>query len=98
MTFSRSIDFTIFDYVNFQTISVNNYPLSAFTLNYTIIDSKTYRIKIKPVGYIFLYNETVTVTTKSISTPIDNSIDGMPFKNATYGQAASLNWFLLRSP
>lgn len=63
MTFSRNLDMATFDYANFQTIEVSNYPLSAFTIAYTVLDSRTYRISIKPIGYAFIYNETVKVKT-----------------------------------
>jgi hypothetical protein len=86
MTFSRDLDMTTFDYANFQTIEISNYPLSAFTLTYSVIDSKTYRISIKPNGYAFIYNETVKVKTVVQPATLHMSSDAYPFHVSTYSR------------
>ncbi len=63
MLFSRALNFSTFDYNNFQTISIENNDLANFITYITITGSSSYRITVEPKGYIFLYNETVTVTT-----------------------------------
>lgn len=98
MTFTRALDPLTFDNVNFQTLEVSNYPLSAFNITYEWLNSNTYRIKVKPIGYIFLYNETVTVTTMAVPSTLHNSLDLIPFHLTTYLQTASLRWFLMKIP
>lgn len=104
MQFSRELDFTTFDYQNFQAITISSsnmhYDLSMFTVTYKVIGKGTYRIILEPVGYIFLYNATFTVTTKNYdnTTGPDYSIDLMPFKETDYAKSASLSWFLIKGP
>ena len=98
---SQSLNFSTFDYKNFQTITVTSrnlqYTLDMFDVSYKFLSERSYRIVLKPKGYIFLYNATFTATTKA-STNTDFSAFGMPFKPPTYLQTASLVWFLIQGP
>lgn len=100
--FSRAMDFNTFDYVNFQDITISSqemsYDLSMFTVTYSIRSQMSYRIIIEPKSYIFLYNATFTVTTRSTADPNDQSIQLMPFHPANYAKSAALTWFLLKGP
>lgn len=98
MQFSRDLNFSTFDYINFQDISIANQDMSSFTVYYTITSSSSYRITIEPKGYIFLYNDTVTVTTADQPDPLDYSRDDMPFKTTNYQKTGTKNWFLMNSP
>jgi hypothetical protein len=99
MDFNRDINFTTFDYVKFQTLSISNYDLnSSFYTYYTLTSNSSYRITIEPIGYIFLYNETVTVETVEQSSTLNYSIDSMPFKTTNYLKNSTKNWFLMNSP
>lgn len=98
MQFSRDVDFVALDYQNFQTLSISNTQLPSFNIGYSITSGSSYRITIQPKGYIFLYNETVTVTTREEPTTLDYSIDSMPFKTTNYQKTAEKNWFLMNSP
>jgi hypothetical protein len=98
MTFSSPINFTSFDYQNFQTISIANNPISQFTVTYQITSSSSYRITITPINFVFLYNDTVTVTTIALNSTIDSALSGYPFKPSNYQKSGSMNWFLLKAP
>lgn len=103
MMFSRNMDFSIFDMANFQDITINSnnmqYTKSMFNFTYQNKSKSFYRITIEPIGYIFLYNATFTVTTRSTrNTTIDYSIDNMPFMDSNYQKTASLSWFLIKGP
>lgn len=65
MTFTKALNFGTFDMTTFQTISIQNVDASEYTVTYQQISSTEYRIIIEPLGYIFLYNYTVTITTKA---------------------------------
>ncbi len=56
MIFTKDLNFTSFDYMNFQTIFISNSQMSSFTVSYAITGNNTYRITVSPIGYIFLYN------------------------------------------
>lgn len=102
MMFSQNLDFSTFDYKNFQTITITSgsiqYTLDMFDVSYRQISSSTYRIILKPTGYIFLYNATFTVTTKAQDNNTDYSLILMPFKTTNYLKTASLSWFLIQGP
>lgn len=84
MIFSADIDFTVFDYVNFQTLSFGSYSQADFIINYIPLSTKSYRISIKTSGFIFLYNETIAVTTIVQPATLDTAISGLPFKMSNY--------------
>ncbi len=69
-----------------------------FDVSYRTISGSTYRIILKPKGYIFLYNATFTVTTKAQDNTTDYSLIMMPFKTTNYLKTASLDWFLIQGP
>lgn len=71
MSFSRDIDFNLLDYQTFQTIDITNNDINNFNIYYSITSASSYRITVQPKGYIFLYNETVTVTTREEPTTLD---------------------------
>ncbi len=102
MMFSQSLNFSSFDYKNFQTISISSsniqYTIDMFNVSYKLLSATTYRIILKPLGYIFLYNATFTVTTKAQDNTTDYSLIMMPFKSTTYLKSASLSWFLIQGP
>lgn len=102
MVFSQNIDFKTFDYKNFQTISIDSgnmhYTIDMFNVTYQIKSGSSYRIILKPSGYIFLYNATFTVTTKAQPNVTDYSAIGMPFKTTNYLKTANLSWFLIKGP
>jgi hypothetical protein len=102
MTFTQSLNFTSFNYQNFQTITISSsnmaYTLSMFTVTYKLMSGSAYRISLKPAGYIFLYNATFTVTTEAQPNATDYSLGEMPFNPTNYLQTASLNWFLILGP
>lgn len=67
MVFTFPLDFTTFPMQTFQTVSFDNamITLSAFNVTYSVLNSSAYRISLAPLGYAFMVNETVTVTTMS---------------------------------
>jgi hypothetical protein len=84
--------------VNFQNISIEKISSSEYTVSYQLIDKYSYRIIIEPKGYIFLYNDTVSITTMALPATLHKSNDSYPFKPVAYSKTATLNWFLLKSP
>ncbi len=103
MIFSQRLNFAVFDYVNFQDITITStemkYDMSMFTVSYEIKNQAFYRIILEPVSYIFLYNATFTVTTRSTANlTSDQSTVFMPFKSTNYAKSASLTWFLIKGP
>lgn len=98
MTFTRTMDFSTFDYQNFQTITITNQDLANYDVTYTITSGLSYRITLQPKGFAFLYNETVNVVTVDPPTTYDTSADTMPFKSTNYQKADTINWFLMKSP
>lgn len=68
MLFTQPLDFTTFDYLAFQNITITSkniqYTLDMFNVTYTLLTTSSYRITIEPKTYIFLYNATFTVTTQ----------------------------------
>jgi hypothetical protein len=69
MLFTQNLNYSSFDYINFQTITIDSgnlhYTLDMFNVTYKKLSGSSYRIILKPGGYIFLYNATFTVTTRS---------------------------------
>lgn len=102
MVFSQKLDFTTFDYMNFQSIAIDSnnmhYTLSMFDISFKLLTSNSYRIILKPNGYIFLYNATFTVTTRAQTNVTDYSLILLPFKPSNYLKTASLTWFLIQGP
>ncbi len=102
MVFSQTMDFTTFDMTTFQTITVesNNmhYTIDMFEVTYEKRSASSYRIILKPAGYIFLYNATFTCTTRAQTNVTDYSGLKMPFKTTNYLKTASLKWFLIQGP
>ena len=84
MVFSQNMDFTTFDMTTFQTITIDSnnmhYTIDMFNVSYAKRSKSTYRIYLKPAGYVFLYNVTFTVTTRTKLNVTDYSAIGMPFK------------------
>ena len=102
MQFTEDLDFTTFDYQNFQTINITSkdlaYTMDMFNVTYTQISNSCYRITLEPKTYIFLYNATFTVTTKADPGTPEYSLAGMPLKTSNYLKNASLTWFLIKGP
>jgi len=102
MVFSQTMNFNTFNYKSFQTITISSgnmhYTIDMFNVTYQITSGSSYRIILQPLGYIFLYNATFTVTTEAQPNATDYSSLGMPFKTTNYLQTASLNWFLIQGP
>lgn len=98
MQFSRDLNFTTFDYQSFQSLSISKQDISHFDIYYSITSSSAYRITLEPKGYIFIYNETVTVTTMEEPSTLHYSRDNMPFKTTNYQKIAEKKWFLMNSP
>ena len=98
MTFTKDLNFSSFDMTTFQTISISSISSSEYTVTYQQLTSSSYRIFVEPIGYIFLYNDTVLVTTKSQPASLDTANDDVPFKPSNYGKTASISWFLLKCP
>jgi hypothetical protein len=98
MTFTKPLDFTTFSMTTFQTVSIDGVAAGEYTVTYTQLSNSSYRITLQPTGYIFLYNQTVTVTTKTQPAILDTAADLTPFKPASYSKTGTINWFLLRSP
>ena len=69
MLFTQNLDFNTFDYINFQTIAIDSsnmdYTLDMFNITYKKLTGSSYRISLKPNNYIYLYNATFTVTTRT---------------------------------
>lgn len=59
------MNFTSFIYTDFASVSISNVPSTDYTMTYQVLDNYTYRIIVQPIGYIFMYNYSVTVTTKA---------------------------------
>lgn len=102
MQFSQDLNFTTFNYLTFQTITITSqniqYTLDMFTVTYSFMSSSAYRIILEPKTYIFLYNATFTVTTETQPNVTDTSLTLMPFKSTNYLMTASLTWFLIKGP
>jgi hypothetical protein len=98
MQFTRDLNFSTFDMTSFQTVSISNQQLANYNVAYEVTSTSSYRISLEPKGYVFLYNETVTVLTKDPPSPYEESLDGLPFKTSTYQKTGSKSWFLMRSP
>lgn len=98
MTFTKPVDFTIIDMTTFQTVDVAGVAPSSYTVTYAQLTNSSYRITLQPTGYIFLYNQTVTVTTKVQPATTETSTDLTPIKTAVYSKTGTINWFLLKSP
>ncbi len=102
MLFSGELDNSTFDKTTFQTISISSkniqYTLDMFTVTYVDLSTSSYRIILEPKTYIFLYNATFTVLTKSEPSPVDVSLAGLPFKSSNYLKTASATWFLIKGP
>lgn len=88
MQFSRDLNFTTFDFQNFQSLSISKQDISNFNIYYSITSSSAYRITLEPKGYIFIYNETVTVATMEEPSILHYSSDSMPFKTTNYQKTA----------
>lgn len=56
MQFTRAMDFSTFDYQNFQTITITNQNVANYDVTYTFTSSSSYRITLSPKGFAFLYN------------------------------------------
>lgn len=63
MTYTYDLNFTSFNYQTFQTVAITNNDINNFNITTQITGTNSYRIIVQPKGFIFLYNETVTVTT-----------------------------------
>jgi len=99
MTFTKDLNFsTNFDMTTFQTIDIEGTSPAEYTVSYQQLTNNSYRIYIEPKGYIFLYNKTVTITTKTQPAIVDTANDTMPFKPAAYSKSGTIKWFLLKSP
>jgi len=69
-----------------------------FTLTYQVVSTSLYRIVIKPKGYIFLYNATFRVVTRTENGVTDYSQLGFPFDSQNYEVTSTLNWFVIKGP
>ena len=71
MNFTEEIDFTTFPMATFQSFSFDDtlITLEMFSFEYVVTSNKSYKIIMKPRGYTFLYNVTVTVTTMDMPSP-----------------------------
>jgi hypothetical protein len=69
-----------------------------FNVTYTVLSNMTYRITMMPVGFALIVNETVTVTTISMPSPINTAADTRPFKVESYGISSSLVWSYVMAP
>ena len=99
MTFTKDLNYATFDMTTFQTVTIESTSSSEYTVNYQILSASSYRIIIEPKGYIFLYNKTVTITTKTQPAVADTAADAItPFKPAAYSKSGTIKWFLLKSP
>lgn len=58
----------------------------------------TYRIKLVPTGYIFLYNVTFTVTTMEQTSTVDTAANLLPFKPTNYQMSIKNTWFVIKAP
>jgi hypothetical protein len=67
MMFTQDLNYSAFDMTSFQNITITSeniqYTANMFTFTYVNLTTSSYRIKIVPKTYIFLYNATFTVTT-----------------------------------
>lgn len=98
MNFTLPLDFATFDMANFQIVSFSGADNFVCSTTYTQLNGSAYRITLQPTGYAFLYNRTITVTTKTLPTSIDKAADLTPFKTSLYSKSKSIEWFLLKSP
>jgi hypothetical protein len=84
MIFSQALNFSMLDMISFQNITISSkniqYTLDMFDITYENMSSNSYRIKLKPKSYIFLYNATFTVVTIPFTSPGHYSKSGLPFK------------------
>jgi len=72
--------------------------MSEFNVSYQKLTSSSYRIIIEPLTFVFLYNDTVTVTTIALTSTLNTGLNGTPFMPSNYGKSAQVNWFLLKPP
>ena len=98
MEFNNDLDYNTFDMQSFQTVSITQVDTASYNLTYAVLSNSSYRITIALQGYVFIYNETVSVTTKSEPTPVDQGLNSVPFSNNSYSKTATLQWYILKSP
>lgn len=100
LTFTHPMDFTVFPMQTFQNIQFENsaLTLSAFSVNYTVIDSYTYRITLQPLGYSFMFNESVTVITIAYPGSDLTAQDGRPLRNSSYLMTDNLKFTYIKPP
>ena len=83
MSFNWKLDYSTFDKTAYQSITIASgeygYTLDMFNVTYVEVSQSLYRIKLKPKSYIFLYNATFTVTTRTFNNVLDYSQIGYPF-------------------
>lgn len=82
----------------FLSVSIEGLDTSAYTVTCRGWHDFFYYIFVKPIGYAFLYNRTVTVTTKAQPAIIDTAANFIPFKPTVYSKSKTISWFVLRSP
>jgi len=94
------MNFTSFPMQTFQTISFADatLSLSAFNVTYTAVNSTTYTISLLPLGYAFLNNENVTVTTEAYSGSDLYSINDRPLSNSSYQMSDNYIYTYLNPP
>ncbi len=56
MAYSLDLDFNSFNWQTFQTVSITNNDINNFDITYAITGNNSYRLIVKPKGFIFLYN------------------------------------------
>lgn len=100
------MDFKTFNMSGFQTYSVinpsNSLPAAItptmFSYNYTATNSSSYRITITPIGYLYLNNITLIVTTITQPTTGQFSVDGTQLNHNVYNVSVQTTWWLTQGP
>lgn len=72
--------------------------MSNFDVTYEVAAPKVMRIRMAPKGFIFIYNATITFTTRSFNGTYDKAANGYPFFNSNYAATKSISWFLIKAP
>lgn len=98
LKFDHPLNTVTFSRQSFQSFSYNqSFDVSLLSYSYVWLDSMSYRIIVKPVSYIYLYNCGVEVRTMDQPNVTQYSTDSVAFYYTVYNQSASLVWTVIGS-
>ena len=69
-----------------------------FRFDFTIINARSYQIRITPNLYIFMYNLGIKVLIMPMPDPNLYALNGRPFHISVYNQKKNLTWSCIVAP